>query len=244
METMSKSQQLDTNTANDKLNQLKQDIEHLHQQFMHAQQSMLALRDESQSLTEQTHKQTLDVLASLQEFTQSISVTDTQQALMDLKRQQNEITYNVESISLEYLGQIKYNLSKVESTLKEGGERWERASNYLLKQTAEISQTLDPENFKRVSQQSCRQIEKSASRAISTLQQFSKQMAWKNLLMVTVAAITASIFSSWYLTDQYPWETHRSNVEERQAGKALIQAWPNLDHASKAQISRYLKQKL
>lgn len=248
---MEDTQQLNAELDELKFNHLHEQILLLNQQLSSSEQALMKLREQCRELTQESHEQVGEVFQSLhitldnfRQFIEEIDISGNRAALTNLSQRQDDAIYSLESTSVQYLSEIKYCVDKINTGLDKNAERWERAANYLLTNTAEISQILNVDEFKKISAQSCHSVEHSAKGAIQQVKKMSQWLHWKNLAMVATASIIAVIFSNWYLTDQYPWETHKTIVTERVYGKALMHAWPDLDKRSQQQIARHLPKNL
>jgi len=94
----------------------------------------------------------------------------------------------------------------------------------------------DALQFHRIAIESCDHVERAANNAVSKSNKLLSMFHLRfNLFAIFITIITAFVIVL-YLSGELPWEIHHQAVSEREAGKVLLQAWPNLSMEEKTKI--------
>lgn len=99
----------------------------------------------------------------------------------------------------------------------------------------ELSQH-DPNEFRRIASNSCEQVERTAKDAIGKSKRILHSVRWKTALLTIISSTITAFAIGLYVGDEFPWEIHQHAMNEREAGKLLIQAWPTLSHDDRKKI--------
>jgi hypothetical protein len=59
---------------------------------------------------------------------------------------------------------------------------------------------------------------------------------WKPLVFALATSLLTAVVFGLYTTDEYPWEMHQHAMNERGAGKVLMNAWPSLSNEEQRKI--------
>ncbi|MDI9819515.1 MULTISPECIES: hypothetical protein [unclassified Legionella] len=94
----------------------------------------------------------------------------------------------------------------------------------------------DIHHFHRLANQSCEQIERVAKNAVVKSQGFLNAFQWRSVALALITTIITAFAIGFYVSNELPWETHKHAMNEREAGKVLIKAWPTLTQEEKAKI--------
>lgn len=97
----------------------------------------------------------------------------------------------------------------------------------------------DVQQFNRIANESCHHVEEAAKAAISKSQNALQVFQWKTVGLVFITTLITIFFMGLYVNDEYPWEEHRRALSERDAGKMLMSAWPELNANEKTKILRH-----
>lgn len=103
----------------------------------------------------------------------------------------------------------------------------------------QIGQTLskyDPHQFHRIASESCDHVERAASDAVIKSNKLLNTFQLRFNFVAVLTTLITAFFVVLYLSDEFPWEMHHQAMKERQAGKVLLQAWPNLSQVEKNKI--------
>lgn len=111
----------------------------------------------------------------------------------------------------------------------------QQAENTVQFITGQLSK-YDAHQFHRIASESCDHVERVASHAVNKstklLGVFQLRFGFFSALITLLTAFIVVL----YLSDELPWEMHQHAMNERRAGKVLLQAWPNLTQEEKAKI--------
>lgn len=94
----------------------------------------------------------------------------------------------------------------------------------------------DAHQFHRIANESCDHVERVASDAVSKSNKLLRMFEMRFGLFAVFTTIITAFVIVLYLNGEFPWEMHHKAVNERYAGKALLQAWPNLTLEEKTKI--------
>lgn len=86
----------------------------------------------------------------------------------------------------------------------------------------------DVHQFHRIANESCDHVERVANNAVHKSNKLLGMFQMRFSLFAVFTTILTTFFIVLYLNGELPWEMHHKALHERQAGKVLIQAWPNL----------------
>ena len=122
---------------------------------------------------------------------------------------------------------------------KKSFSRLDRAAMYMVKNISETASAFKPDEFKRLTEKNQATVEATSVATISHLKKLITWFHWKNLGVISAVTLGISILTGFYITDEMPWEMHQQIAVERNAGKALYKAWPNLSTEEKQHILQY-----
>lgn len=119
----------------------------------------------------------------------------------------------------------------------------ESALTQIVEHTAEAMRRIDAQlseydiqHFQRIAHESCGYVERSARNAILKSKVILRLFQWRSVGLALLTTLLTTFVLSLYVSNEYPWETHRHAVGERHAGKILIQSWPMLSDQEKIKI--------
>lgn len=115
----------------------------------------------------------------------------------------------------------------------------DKIEKYTSKATQTISTQLskyDVHQFHRIASESCDHVERVANDAVNKSNKLLSMFQLKLGFFAVFTTILTAFGIALYLSDELPWEMHHQAMNERQAGKVLLQAWPNLSQEEKAKI--------
>lgn len=114
-----------------------------------------------------------------------------------------------------------------------------RIEQHCAKATQAIATQLakyDAHQFHRIANESCDHVERVANDAVSKSNKLLRMFEMRFGLFAVFTTILTAFVIVLYLNGELPWEMHHKAVNERHAGKALLQAWPNLTLEEKTKI--------
>ncbi len=115
----------------------------------------------------------------------------------------------------------------------------EKIEQQTTKAVQSISNELkhyDVAQFHRIANESCVHVERIAHATVSKSKKLLSLFQLRHSLFALFTTILTAFIVALYLSDELPWEMHHKAVNERQAGKVLLDAWPNLSSEVKATI--------
>lgn len=121
-------------------------------------------------------------------------------------------------------------------------ERLDRASEHAIKNIKESIDAFNPVEMKQIADRNREALESTSAHAITAIQKLHQWFHWKSLGLAAALTIFASITLGLYINDELPWEVHEQVALQRNAGEALINAWPTLSQAERESILRHNKE--
>ncbi|CAM2738991.1 hypothetical protein [Legionella worsleiensis] len=119
----------------------------------------------------------------------------------------------------------------------------EHCIHKIEQQSAKITQTLaahlaryDVHQFHRIASESCDHIERVAHDAVNKSNKLLNMFQLRLGLFAVFTTLLTAFVITLYLSDELPWEMHHQAMNEREAGKVLLQAWPKLTQEEKEKI--------
>lgn len=136
--------------------------------------------------------------------------------------------------------QFAHNFQNVQERLQ---QLTEQCINKIEQHSAQTTQTIatqlskyDVHKFHRIASESCDHVERVANDAVNKSNKLLNMFQLRFGLFAVFTTILTAFVIVLYLSDELPWEMHHQAMNERQAGRVLLQAWPNLSHMEKAKI--------
>lgn len=94
----------------------------------------------------------------------------------------------------------------------------------------------DVQHFRRVANESCEHVEKAAQDALLKSTSMLRTVEWRSIALALLTTLLTAFAISLYVSNEMPWDSHQQAIEERDAGKLLIKAWPSLSPEEKIKI--------
>jgi hypothetical protein len=141
-----------------------------------------------------------------------------------------------EKLCEDQLGLIEKRNEDINKQVKKSIDRLDRAATYTVKNISESINSFRLSDFQRLTEQSVEQIEKTSQGTIHRLRDMAKWFQWKNVGLAFAIAIFASVSMGLFVNAELPWETHQQVAMQRNAGQALINAWPSLSKSEQQRI--------
>lgn len=95
------------------------------------------------------------------------------------------------------------------------------------------------EYFKGLVDDGCQQVQSATATTMGSLKDKMRWFHWQNALVGVVMAGVVSISLGYFINDEMPWVSHQRVVAERNAGQALIHAWPKLSKIERSHIETF-----
>lgn len=145
------------------------------------------------------------------------------------------------ALSEKQIKAIEESKEDFKTLLKKSMDRLDRASTYTANSIAEAVKSFRINDFKKLADQSRDIIEKTATGNIKRLKQLLKWFQWKHLALIFCLTFLVSLIIGLYINAEMPWESHKRVLMQRNAGQALINAWPNLSENERKHILEHTK---
>jgi|GEM_PF-2668739 len=188
------------------------------------------------------HKQEIcEETESLKHFLTEHGVVRFSRAAMDVLAKGEAHVKTLEDMSTLHVKQMEAMNAEFQKIAKKSFDRLDRASTFTIKHISEAINSFRVEDFHQVAKECANRVEETCVRAIGKVNRVVRWFHWKNVSLVTVVSLFITLTMGLYLNDELPWEIHRQVVLQRNAGKALIDAWPNLTKNEKTHIINYAK---
>lgn len=94
----------------------------------------------------------------------------------------------------------------------------------------------DVHQFHRIASESCDHVERVAHNAVHKSNKLLDVFQVRFVLFAALISVLTAFIIILYVCDEMPWELHEQVMNEREAGKVLLQAWPKLSHEEKVKI--------
>jgi hypothetical protein len=160
--------------------------------------------------------------------------------LAEAKMRQWQEEVNQQATRLELIS--KTGISELSVSLAQSTEQIqliEAQCNHLAAQSQHQQEQLQrqcSQAVEKMHNESCAHMERLAMHTISNSKNLPRTFQFRQGLFALVTALLTAFIVSFYLSDELPWELHHQAMSERQAGKALLSAWPKLSQKEKETI--------
>lgn len=225
----------DLNRMNQLLNRSSEFIAY----FEVADQKMIEWRHEVEQNFTQLHELTKQLehqFLTIDQLLDKSGIETLKQSTQALLNQGEAHLKQIEETQVKFLARLQEEDALIQqSTQKSLQAMEEYAEKALHKMTAQLSK-YDAQHFHRIANESCDHVERVAHNALSKSNQLFKVFQLRLGILTAVTSFLTAVIMVLYLSDENPWEVHRQAHNERQAGKLLLQAWPNLTQIEKSKI--------
>ncbi len=157
-----------------------------------------------------------------------------------LQKNQQQINYLGE-IGKQHLKSLEANNMEFQKLAKRSFERLDRASTYTIKNISDAISSFRISDFQKYTEQSCDLVKETSRSTMHRLREMVRWFHWKNLSMVAAVTLFVTLSMGLYLNDEMPWEIHKRVAMQRNAGQALINAWPSLSQEEQKRIIKQSK---
>lgn len=226
----------------DELGRLKELLRHTSEfiaYFEVAETKMLQWREdiERQANQIQTHTQKLQTeLLAVQNLLSSAGTDHFRKTAEQALSQGDQHLQRLEQQCQQFTQSIEDNQEKIEALSQQCLYKIEHYSTQSTQAIAQHLAKYDVHQFHRIASESCDHVERVANDAVSKSNKLLSMFQLRLGLFAVFTTILTAFVIVLYLSDELPWEIHRQAMNERQAGKVLLQAWPNLSQEEKAKI--------
>lgn len=147
---------------------------------------------------------------------------------------------NIEKICSQFSKKMEQQQDQLKTLTQQCIEKIDKHSSQSAHQLALQLAKYDVQHFNRIANESCDHIEKVAHNAVNKSNKMLKLFQVRTGIFTALTTIITSFILVYYLGDEAPWEMHRQALNERQAGKLLLQSWSNLTESEKSKILNHL----
>lgn len=120
--------------------------------------------------------------------------------------------------------------------MQKSSEQYDQIIAHTATNFTAATQSLPLEGFKQVIENGAEQIKVATKNDIGQIKKLVQWFHWKNLAMALVIALFIGFLTGLYDSAQWPWELNKQATKEREAGKAILAAWPYLTPAEQQDI--------
>lgn len=211
--------------------------------FELAETKMMEWRQDLEQREHLQHQQIKQQLATLQSESEALQSTLTEAGLARFRlaaenslAQGKEHLHEMQQMKAQILKQISDSqLEMTQLSQQILKHIHQHAEQSLTQIDAQLSR-YDVQQFNRIANESCEQINHAARDAMSKSRQLLKLFHWRTAALSLLVTLVTVFTLSLYMSDEYPWEIHQHAQNERNAGKMLMTAWPQLTHQEKIKI--------
>jgi hypothetical protein len=150
----------------------------------------------------------------------------------------------LETLGQQYVNALQGCNEEFQKIATKSFERLDRASAYTIKNISDALNSFRLSDFQRYTEQSCESIKETSRAAIAHMRQQHRWFHWKNLGLVAAVTLFVTLSMGLYLNDELPWEIHKRVAMQRNAGEALLNAWPSLTQAEQKKIIEQSKRSI
>jgi len=122
-------------------------------------------------------------------------------------------------------------------------EKFELASHQAIEAIDQKITGSNINEFQQIADDSITKIEELSTETVGNCSRLIKSFQLKNALIAIGVATVTALTMGLYVSNEMPWEIHKHAAQEREAGKALLNAWANLNPAEKHKILQYSRRK-
>jgi len=145
--------------------------------------------------------------------------------LKNLERSCNQFTENFQQLQ-----------DKLKSLTDKSLEKIDHHTAETIQSIATQLSKYDAQHFHRIASESCDHVERVANDALSKSNKLLDRFQVRFGLFAVITTVLTAFIIVLYLSDEYPWEMHHQAMNERQAGRVLLEAWPSLTQIEKSKI--------
>lgn len=146
---------------------------------------------------------------------------------------------NIERSCNQFAQNFQQQQEKLKVLTDQSLEKIERHNKQAMNSIATQLSKYDVQHFHRIASESCDHIERVANDAVGKSNKLLKMFQFRSGLFTVLTTILTAFIIVLYLNDESPWEMHHQALNERQAGRLLLQVWPNLTLSEKAKILKH-----
>jgi len=136
----------------------------------------------------------------------------------------------------EHLQAIQQATENFQNIVEDSCQHINKVADNSAKWIAESIKSLQIEDFRREIFDNVSRVEKASDSATTRVNKMVRWVHWEKFGTALIVAIVVAFLTGLFINDELPWDSHKQVVAQREAGKALIKAWPKLTPQEKAHI--------
>lgn len=190
-------------------------------------------------------QQMQDIQDALKEFrdltANEMGISRLRQTMRDVLVEGEQHVKALQATGEAQLEELQKSNDQIRKLAKKSFERLDRASNFVVKNISDSLSSFRLNDFKRLTDESREVIEHVSVSTIKRMKEMVHWFHWKNLALAAAITIIVTLSLGLFLNDETPWEAHNKAVVQRNAGQALINAWPSLSPKEQQRIMEHAK---
>lgn len=207
--------------------------------FELAETKMIGWREEMEQKSAQLNQQSQRLQSQLASISDLLSQAGTSRfrVIAEKALSQGEIQLQIlENSCTQFTAHLQEQQEHIEQLTEQCitriDQHSEEATQAMIAQLAKY----DAHQFHRIANESCDHVERAAQDAVKKSNKILRMFQMRLGLFGIFTTVLTTFLVALYLSGELPWEMHHKAVNERHAGKVLLQAWPNLTLEEKTKI--------
>ncbi|MDP1603481.1 MAG: hypothetical protein Q8M03_09480 [Legionella sp.] len=228
------------------INKLKELLRHTGEfiaYFELAESKMIAWRQDIERQSQLQEQKIAQQLQTLHSELDALQEVLTEGGLARYKRHSEEVlkqnqahVATIQKTGQQLLGDINVQYSEFKQTMTKNLAQIEDYTEQALLRIENQLTKYDIGDFHRIACESCEQVEKVALNTIHKSSGLLRNFQWRSIALALITTLIASFAIGLYINNEMPWEIHKQVMNEREAGRALIKAWPDLSEQEQHKI--------
>lgn len=136
----------------------------------------------------------------------------------------------------DFFAQLDSKQLALDALIEKNLLRLDQSTNKALEKINNQLSQYDAKHFRLIARESCEQVEKAATNAVNKSQGLLRSFQWRSIGLTLATTLITAFAIGLYINNELPWEIHQHALNERQAGKVLMKAWPALTEEEKQKI--------
>ncbi|AHE65705.1 hypothetical protein Loa_00114 [Legionella oakridgensis ATCC 33761 = DSM 21215] len=208
--------------------------------FEFAETKMMEWRQDIELRASSHQQQFQERLCSLQTELNSLQEIFTQAGLARFRltaenalKQGKEYLTAMQQIEQQILTHLSNNQKQLSKFCEQAVTEINQHTMHALERIDNQLSQYDPQHFHRIANESCEQVAKSANHVILKSDKLLRMFQWRTVALAFLTSLLTAFSIGLYISDEFPWEIHQHAMNERGAGKMLMNAWSKLSYQEK-----------
>jgi len=207
--------------------------------FELAESKMVAWRQEieqkSSLLQENTNALHHELTLMQHLFSQS-GVEHFRQTVAESLSQGEKNLKHIEYNCKQFTQNVQQQQQQIKELTTDSIEKIEKYTSQAVQNINNLLTKYDVNQFHRIASESCDHVERVATNAVVKSNKLLTMFQYRITFWTALTTLITVFIAVLYLNDEFPWEIHQQTMKQREAGKVLLQAWPNLSQDEKTKI--------